>query len=432
VRQLLADKVSGSLVGLWLLIPEHLRLGTYDLLCGWSGHGPDEVEPRLAMQMIHEAALCSTNLREQRCLSQKGFELANGLPFVASDTALHALGEAHTMAEAQALQRAWGKLRRASGHFPGSLIVIDPHRLTSYSQRQMTRHKDKEASPARKVAQTFFCLDAQSAQPICLTTGSSSRTVAQVTPELLDLAGDILSPQGPRPLVLADTEHWSADLFKSIVTDSRFDLLVPMPHQPVYQRAFRALASSAFTPRWVGYATAQRPFHFAGAPDVPLVQFIQRSGEAPGSYTFKGFLSTRPRDELDLLSNAYPQRWHIEEFFHTSQDLGWKRAGTLNLHIRHAQMTFALMAQGVLYQLRRRLGPPWATYEAWPFAQKILRGLDGDVRVVRDTILVTYYNAPHAALWRAHFEHLPEQLAQEGISPHIPWLYGFKLDFRFK
>ena len=34
VRQLLADKVSGNLVGLWLLIPEHLRLGTWDLLCG--------------------------------------------------------------------------------------------------------------------------------------------------------------------------------------------------------------------------------------------------------------------------------------------------------------------------------------------------------------------------------------------------------------
>ncbi len=37
VRQRLADKISGNMVGLWLLIPEHLRLGTWDLLCGWSG-----------------------------------------------------------------------------------------------------------------------------------------------------------------------------------------------------------------------------------------------------------------------------------------------------------------------------------------------------------------------------------------------------------
>ena len=32
VRQLLADKVSGHLVGIWLLVAEHLRLGTWDLL----------------------------------------------------------------------------------------------------------------------------------------------------------------------------------------------------------------------------------------------------------------------------------------------------------------------------------------------------------------------------------------------------------------
>src|SRR6266498_3091126 len=31
VRQLLADKVSCNLLGLWLLAPEHLRLGTWDL-----------------------------------------------------------------------------------------------------------------------------------------------------------------------------------------------------------------------------------------------------------------------------------------------------------------------------------------------------------------------------------------------------------------
>jgi hypothetical protein len=37
VRQLLADKVSGHLVGVWLLVAEHLRLGTWDLLEGWTG-----------------------------------------------------------------------------------------------------------------------------------------------------------------------------------------------------------------------------------------------------------------------------------------------------------------------------------------------------------------------------------------------------------
>ncbi len=63
VRQLLAEKISGNQVGIWLLVPEHLRLGTWDLLCGWSGAGAQELAPRLALQIIHEAALCRINLR---------------------------------------------------------------------------------------------------------------------------------------------------------------------------------------------------------------------------------------------------------------------------------------------------------------------------------------------------------------------------------
>src|SRR5207253_7224771 len=55
VRQALADRISGNLVGLWLLIPEHLRLGTWDLLCGWSRQAGAGVEPRLALQLAHEA-----------------------------------------------------------------------------------------------------------------------------------------------------------------------------------------------------------------------------------------------------------------------------------------------------------------------------------------------------------------------------------------
>jgi hypothetical protein len=59
VRQLLADKVNGNLVGLWLLVPEHLRLGTWDLLCGWTEQDGARIEPRLALQLVHEAALCT-------------------------------------------------------------------------------------------------------------------------------------------------------------------------------------------------------------------------------------------------------------------------------------------------------------------------------------------------------------------------------------
>jgi hypothetical protein len=65
-------------------------------------------------------------------------------------------------------------------------------------------------------------------------------------------------------------------------------------------------------------------------------------------------------------------------------------------------------------------------------ARDLFGGLEGDLRVHQDTILVTYYNAPEAQQWKAHFENLPQQLEAEGVDPRVPWLYDFKLDFRFK
>jgi hypothetical protein len=73
VRQFLADKVTGNLAGLWLLVPELLRLGAWDLVCGWTMKRPECVEPRLALQLINEAALCITGLRLRRGLNQQIF-----------------------------------------------------------------------------------------------------------------------------------------------------------------------------------------------------------------------------------------------------------------------------------------------------------------------------------------------------------------------
>ena len=87
------------------------------------------------MQMVHESALCITGMRQQRVLSQRGFELANGLPFVANDVAIHTLLAEHTVAAAQRLQVALGRIRRASGDYAGKLLAIDPHRTHSYSKR---------------------------------------------------------------------------------------------------------------------------------------------------------------------------------------------------------------------------------------------------------------------------------------------------------
>jgi len=432
VRQLLANKISGTLVGIWLLIPEYLRLGTWDLLKSWSQMPDEQVEPRLALQLINESALCVNGIRMKRSLSQKGFELANGLPFIATDSAIHHLLDSHCVSEAERLQIALGKVRQTFDHFKGKIIVIDPHRMKSSSKRQMVRRqKDKESNPA-KMAQTFFCLDAETQQPLCFTTASSARTVTQATPELLSLAASILKLNGDKPLALADNEHYSRELFQWVSSQSPFDLLVPMPYNQSVLRAIHVLPSEAFTRHWAGYATAKQPYSMIRSHDGPYYQFIQRKGECPQDYDFKAFLCTRDRDEMEDLSVNYPERWHIEEFFKNDQALGWDRAGTMNLNIRYGQMTMALIAQAACFMMRQRLGSPMDQWDAPHLAKDFFKGLEGDIRVQRDTIVVTYYNAPNSDLMKKHYENMPERLSSEGVKPTIPWLYDFKLDFRFK
>jgi len=55
---------------------------------------------------------------------------------------------------------------------------------------------------------------------------------------------------------------------------------------------------------------------------------------------------------------------------------------------------------------------------------------DGDIRVKDDTIVVTFYGHSKS-IEKNEFINLPHKLAKNGINPHIPWLYDFKLDFRF-
>ncbi len=432
MRQLLADKITGNLVGLWLLIPEHLRLGTWDLLCGWSGQSGERVEPRLALQMVHEAALCSAGLRQQRSLSQRGFELANGLPFVANDVAIHGVLAERTVAQSQRLQVALGRIRRASHHYTERLLAIDPHRIRSYSKRQMRRYRDNKKTKSFKVAQTFFALDPDTHQPVCFTTATSARTATVATIELLELAAEILTPKPGQTLVMADLEHLTAELFQHVQRQTPFDLLVPMKNTRSLQNQLRAIPAEQFTRRWAGFATLKRPYHMAQRDAGDLFQFVQRTGETSEDFHRNAFLTTTDRDEVETLTLDYPKRWHVEEFFNTHQALGWNRDGTLNLNIRYGQMTMALLAQAALHQLRCRLGDPFCTWDAAHFGKLLLAGLEGDVRVRDDTVIVTYYNAPNAERLRAHYEQLPDRLEREHINPQILWLYGFKLDFRFR
>ena len=46
-----------------------------------------------------------------------------------------------------------------------------------------------------------------------------------------------------------------------------------------------------------------------------------------------------------LLTEAYPERWSIEEFFNFDGAMGFDRASTFNLNIRYGKMSLALLAK---------------------------------------------------------------------------------------
>ena len=87
---------------------------------------------------------------------------------------------------------------------------------------------------------------------------------------------------------------------------------------------------------------------------------------------------------MQALTDDFPKRWHVEEFFNANQALGWDRAGTCNLNIRYGQMTMALVAEAAISQFRRRIGLPEKEWDAKHLARAYFQGLEGDVRVDGD------------------------------------------------
>ena len=112
--------------------------------------------------------------------------------------------------------------------------------------------------------------------------------------------------------------------------------------------------------------------------------------------------------------------------------MGFDRASTFNLNVRYGKMSLALLAQAATYQLRCKLPKPFDRWNAQHLADAIFNKIDGDIRVKRDTIIVTCYNMPEEFNLQEHYINLPQQLTSEGINPKIPWLFDFKLDFKFK
>ncbi len=111
--------------------------------------------------------------------------------------------------------------------------------------------------------------------------------------------------------------------------------------------------------------------------------------------------------------------------------MAWTRASTWNLNIRYAKQSAGLLAQAACFELKKLLPQPLSQWTAKHTAQSIFLNMDANLKVKDDTIIITFYNAPNSLQLQKHFSNLPAKLAQQGINPKIPWLFNFKLDFRF-
>ncbi len=243
---MLSHKVSGIFVGLWLLIAEHLRLGTWDVIKGWTHCSDHDISPRVALQVVHESALCVNGIRPCHTLGHQGFELLNGLSYIISDEEIHKLLDQHTIPDAIQMQMNLGRLRLANGHYEGKLLAIDPHRIVTYSKRVMPKKKKLPEEPSKKMLQTFFCIDAKTGQPYGHLLGSSGFTATKAAIDLLNLANQI-NPQST--VILADSEHFTDELLSFINYHPKFDILIPVPYTDKVQKMVKSLT---YKRMWAG------------------------------------------------------------------------------------------------------------------------------------------------------------------------------------
>jgi hypothetical protein len=421
---MLSQKVSGTTVGMWLLIPEMQRLGVWDLLKGWTGGQNTDFDPRIALQLVNESALCINRVRKKNSLGHQGFQLANGMGRLVTDEQVHNLLNKHSIDQAEELLVNLGYQRQLCGHYKGGLIAVDPHRIISTSKRIMAKKKKRSDSPAQKMIQTFFSVCAQTGQPIMASIASTGMPTTKATKKLLSGTEKIIQNKA---LLLADKEHFTQDLLTTAKNHLRFDILTPALNT---QRIQKQIQQLDYKPLWAGFAISETNYYFHGNKEVFRL-IAERTGENRRDYEYKAFITTSDRGARELISDNYDERWSVENYFNFESSIGLNRASTLNLNIRYGKLAMSLMAQAVTYQLRKRLNNQYKNWNASHLALEVLAWADGDIRVKDDTIIVTFYGAPNH-INPKDYTGLPKILRNEGIDPCVPWLFGYKLDFRFK
>jgi len=419
---MLSKKVSGSTVGMWLLVPGLLKLGAWDILKAWTGKTDMDIEPRIALQLVNESALCVNRIRKKNSLGHQGFQLVNGMSRLVSDEQVHHLLDSHTIQDTQNMMINLGIQRKLSGHFQGELIAIDPHRIVSSSQRIMAKKKKEPKKPSQKMLQTFFSLSAKTGQPIMATVSSTGIPTTKASLNLISATEQIIKTPS---LLMADKEHFTSELLENISNNSNMDLLTPALNT---QKVKNIIKSLKYTSISAGCAIAETDFYFS-RKKIKYRLIAERFGEK--EYSYKGFLTTSSKDAKTLLCDNYDERWSVEEFFRFENDMNLNRASTMNLNIRYGNLAMAMLAQAATYELRKNLTGVYKKWNAKHLANEVLAWNDGDVRVKNDTIIVTFYGTSEY-IKKEEYINLPDKLMQNGIDPYIPWLYNYKLDFRFK
>lgn len=425
VRTMLSNKITGAFLGILLLIPELLDLKAWDLLKGWTGKLDYDLEPRLGLQLVNESAICVTRMRRKQSLAQPVFQIANGLPYLATDRQIHDLLDEHTIHQAKEFQLQLAKIRHQNGHFPSNSLAIDPHRLLSESERTILKKKFSAHDKLAKILQTFFVQDPKSGQPCFVLMGCPCKTATQATLELSEMS-DLVFDQ-PK-LFIADKEHCNEQLFSHFQNHQNFDLLTPLMNTPNVKEKMDQLD---YERKWAGYSIAETTHEFQrGNSQYRMI--AQRLGEMEADWQYSGFLTTSQNNHVDLITEDYPQRWSIEELFRFEQDIGWKKVLTWNQNIRFGKMSLALLAQAAVFQFKSRLPLEYQKVSESTIAEKYLRNAFGDIKIKDDKVIVTFYNMASEVAENPFYNGLSENLAARGIDPRIPWLHGFKPEFRFK
>jgi hypothetical protein len=424
---MLSGKVSGSHMGLWLLVPEYLRLGGWDLVRGLFRDGGD-IPARLAMQMVNESALCVNRIRNKDSLCHQGFSLVNGLSFLATDESVHRILDGKSVSDYVDFQSTLMKIRMLDGHYGygDRILAIDPHRIGSTTKRTMVQKKKRPELPSAKMMQTFFCNDTGTGQPLAFTLSASGKTCSQATLQLLDMVGEVMGQQ--KALVLADKEHFTREIAEYFEGSRSMDILMPAPDLKGIRELITGLD---YRELWPGYSVAETGFSFHNS-DQRLRLIAQKESVADKQDVYKPFLTTSDRDPGELLSKVFSKRWSIEEFFNSEGNMGWDRASTFNLNIRYGRQSLALLAQAAAFRLRKNLPEPQSRWTAAMLSEKVFTNMEGDIRVRDDKIIITYYKDHEVLGLRDKYHNISQQLENENISPKIPWLYDYKLEFRFK